>query len=287
MIKSFKALEDLTIGKEAYPNAPIKVAKDEIVYLDDEKWIDGNVFDASDDWKTVASEEVITVETEIIKEINGVTADNQKVVVVVDVDSASVDAVMLTGTTILVELLDSNDTVIDFKNITLGEIAKGSGQTEEIAFAGLVGSETGTIKTTVTFVAPDTTSYQVDMTVEAFANTNPIAGVIFDVGASVAATNPIVTNIKIIDSDGNDVTGYTSVEVFVVDAVNDPSSVTTLAMGTDGELAATIEANKAFVCYTIDGSIDISAIDAEGTKRLAVKFPDGKVYISSNLVWTA
>jgi len=222
----------------------------------------------------------ITVDTKTVYTV----LEGTTITVTVAVPATSAN-VMAAGTVLTMTIKDSSGSTIETRSHTFAQVAIGS-------------SEVATFFTPAGLIAGDDIDFDLvlkdggsDYTATAdvaLVTPSDIDGVIFTVGASVAATNPIVTNLQFVDSSGDAVDNRVVCEIFPMDDFDALATLTACTAGTDGANFGTMGSNSSFMAISeADGDLDVTMTMAgAGRARVGCRLPDGRLFISDEAIWT-
>jgi hypothetical protein len=275
LILSDRSTVDVTVGGNVYLGAT-----DAALFASD--------MTLNDNWRTIMDGDLSvgsSTETfsKTIEELDGV---RQNVLLTVAVDSGSA-ANLPTGSVFTLVMKNAAGATIETRSYTLGGVAAGSSATYLLDPSSLLAADSMVASIELEQDGAAVVSCSAVLTISDIAN--DVAGAVFTIGSSVAATNPIVTNIQLKDSDFEDLDKRALVEVFALASLDTlDGSLTALDVSTDGILAGTLTANKSILVMSEeDGDIDVTATrSAAGKVRLGVRVGNEIVAISDELIWT-
>ena len=261
---------------------------DEVYLTAAEYALYSDYFTESTTWKTVYAGEISVGSSTEDKElvINDLDGTKKLITVNVAVDAGSA-ASLPTDSVVTMVLKDSAGSTIETRTFKLGTIAAAGSESFIVLASGWPNADS--LTTTIAFEQDGSNIVTIeDSTVTLSDIANDVAGASFTVGSSVAATNPIVTNIQLKDSDFADLTKRGIVEVFAFDTLDSLDTLSDLSVGSDGLLLGTLTANKSLMVLSeSDGDVDVSATSGvAGRCRLGIKVGNEIIAYSDELIWS-
>ena len=299
MKKSYKA--DIAGNYRVGDELDVKLAKDEVVYISEEN-VPSNMT-LTDEYKTVDSSVTDAANVTVIKtieEIKPLKEDSPDIYgdvvyksrskfVTVQVTNGSGADDLVVGATLKVEALNSAETVLQTRNFTLPVLAADAVSTVVLKFDGIYASDDIDFKTTIVYIKSATGETAVPtMVIDISDVGNKSAGATFIEGVSVAATNPIVTNIQLVDKNGDAITDRELVTIYLMDTLDSVTTETDFGMGTNGAQVGILTAEGAIVVLSEEnGRIDITTTAAEtSSARIGIKLSNGDISYSDYLIWS-
>ena len=194
------------------------------------------------------------------------------------------------GSTALVKIYDSSDTLLETRSITYPTI-NGTSQIDYLTPSTLANASYITVNGTLKEATGD---YVATLTVDFLDpeedTSTTVGGCTFTIGAEAA--NVINVAGQLIDTSGNALTGRASVFVYLSDDQNGDSVASTAegwAIGTDGTLLISDASNQASLLLSeVDGDFDIDITETTGadTYYMVVILPSGRKVISDPIIFT-
>ena len=195
------------------------------------------------------------------------------------------------GSTSIVKIYDSSDTLLETRTHTYGTI----NATSEIRYmtpSTLANASYITVEGNLKEASGDYDATLVVDFMDAEEDTSSdIGGCTFTVGAEAA--NVINVAIQLLNTAGSALTGRGVVEVYLSDDANGDSVASSAegwAIGTDGTILKSDASNhSSLIISEVDGDIDIDITESTGadTYFLVVVLPGGRKVISDAIVFAA
>lgn len=285
--KSYKALVDFSA--ENYNDIFTAYTKNDIVYMEEadaETFVDSGMVILTDDYLEVAEEQDLTGsggDVTVTKAVYSVVAGTTiEVTLAVPAGSTTL---MGAGSVLTMVIKDDEGATKETRTHTYAQIGKGASEVARFVNpSGLLAGD----NLFFSLVAKDNAStYTFSATAELITPTT-VGGVIFTVGASVASTNPIVTALQFLDSDGVAIAKRIVCEIFPLATFDTLDTMSACTVGTDGANIGTFGTNSSFMAISeSDGDLDVTMTNASASRtRVACRLGDGKLFISDELIWS-
>lgn len=229
-------------------------------------------FTETADWKTIATTNVPTTggDVAVTKTLSGISTEK-----IITLNLAITTGNMDAGTTVQALVKNSAGDTVETINYTFGAINADANQNFIFKPAGLL--KGNSIEFTIT-LKDSSATYDADIVITPSALSDAEDGVLFTVGTATA-TNPAQVDCVIVDADGDAITESSVVDVFITDTSFAPTTVSTLAVATNGASLGDVTANQALVALSkADGTLRVNVTNTAGTVYLHVRLKNGKVY---------
>lgn len=284
------ALGTMTLNLDNYGQKLL--TSGDVVYLSAQEAIDySDYFTVETSWKTVTDDKEIAIgsatETDTLI-VYDLTAGVQKLInvkVIVDALSA---ATLPTGSVATLTIKNSAGDTVETRTHTFSTIAASANEEFNILCSGWLDAETLTVA--IAYKQDGSAKVTVESAVVTIDDiADDVAGAYFTIGASVAATNPIVTTIQLVDENGDDLDRRALVQIVALANFDTLASLTALDISTDGTNLGELTANAVIdVLSEVDGDIGITATNGSaGSIQLGVKIGGVLKAISDKITWSA
>jgi len=288
MIKTYEAMKTITLLN--YNNNAIPLTSGDTIEMDETVaavFVDQNSIKLSTTWNYVCSGQAVGTgaSTEDVSATYRDLVAGTTILCTVAIPGTSANGAPA-GSVLTMTIKNAAGATKETRTHTFGAIAISADETATfVTPSGLLSGDDVTFDLSLEEHASD--AYDADAYITLQTPTS-VAGAIFTVGASVAATNPIVTNIQFVDSDGADINARVVCEVFPLADFDTLVSLTACTSGTDGTSLGAIATNSSFIALSeSDGDLDVTMTNGSaGDARVGLKLPDGTLLVSDIMTWS-